>query len=135
MAGHRHKTAERCGAEADTYTVTETYHDNGACASVVRQAKPGYDLGDRTYEKCTYDESGQTLTHFIIRTNGAHITSTYHSEHAFTMVVEVNGKVDHTEYWVGNDHIGGIDSNGNPYGITHAEYTGTPNTGGTIGVG
>ena len=121
-------------ADAGTYTKTETFHENGLLASYACQAKPGYDLGDRTYEKYTYDENGQTLTHHIIRTNGAHITSTYHSENAFTMVVEVNGKVDHTEYWVGNDHIGGIDSNGNPYGITHAEYSGS-GSGGTVGVG
>ncbi len=121
--------------EAERYTITETYHPNGQCASVARQAKPGYDLGDRTYEKYTYDENGQTLTHHIIRTNGWHITGTYHSEDAFTLVIEVNGVVDHTEYWVGNDHIGGIDSNGNPYGITHSQYTGNGGSGGTIGVG
>ena len=121
-------------ADAGTYTKTETFHENGRLASYACQAKPGYDLGDRTYEEYTYDENGQTLTHYIIRTNGAHITSTYHSENAFTMVVEVNGKVDHTEYWVGNDHIGGIDSNGDPYGITHEEYTGS-GSGGTVGVG
>lgn len=121
-------------ADAGTYTKTETFHENGLLASYACQAKPGYDLGDRTYEEYTYDENGQTLTHHIIRTNGAHIKSTYHSENAFTMVVEVNGVVDHTEYWVGNDHIGGIDSNGNPYGITHAEYSGS-GSGGTVGVG
>jgi len=121
-------------ADAGTYTKTETFHENGLLASYACQAKPGYDLGDRTYEKYTYDEKGQTLTHHIIRTNGAHIKSTYHSENAFTMVVEVNGVVDHTEYWVGNDHIGGIDSNGNPYGITHGEYSGS-GSGGTVGVG
>lgn len=121
-------------ADAGTYTKTETFHENGLLASYACQAKSGYDLGDRTYEKYTYDENGQTLTHYIIRTNGAHIKSTYHSENAFTLVVEVNGVVDHTEYWVGNDHIGGIDSGGNPYGITHAEYTGS-GSGGTVGVG
>ena len=49
----------------------------------------------------------------------------YLTEKAFTSVFTYPDGGGHTEYWIGNTHIGGIDSSGTPYGSTHGSYTGT----------
>ena len=119
--------------ETDQAVWTETFHANGKVAAMKCKTKAGQKIDDWTYDEYTYDDSGRTLTHYRIRTNGLHMSSTYHSEKAFTMVTTKDGVVIGTEYWVGNDHIGGIDSNGNPYGQTHDTYQG--NGGSDNGVG
>lgn len=122
------------GAMTDRFgSYAETYHPNGKRAkwSHTVAADSGFDY---TYEEYTYSETGATLTHTKLLTDGRRVVSTYLSEKAFTSVFTYPDGGGHTEYWIGNTHIGGIDSNGTPYGSTHGSYTG-PTAEGTPGKG
>ena len=55
-------------------------------------------------------------------------------EHLGEQEVTTDNGGGHTEYWIGNTMIGGIDSDGNVWGDTFATYSG-PINGGTVGVG
>ena len=120
--------------QAGTYT--ETYYPNGRVAVVCLNADPlaGFDF---TYEESTFDENGTRLTHTKILNSGVVAASTYHYDNSHTTVFTYPGGGGHTEYWYGNNCLGGIDSNGNPWGVTvpGADYSELNYSGGTIGKG
>lgn len=116
-------------------TTTEIYHTNGKTAKRTFTASPsaGFDF---TYEESTYDENGTMLTHTKIRNNGVIGVSTYHYDKSHTTVFTYPDGGGHTEYWYGNNLLGGIGSNGVPWGVTvpGADYSGLDYSG-TIGKG
>ncbi len=116
-------------------TRVETYYPNGSTKKVTFTTLPSAGL-DFTYEESTYDENGTMLTHTKIRNNGIIGVSTYHYDKSHTTVFTYPDGGGHTEYWYGNNLLGGIDSNGNPWGTTvpGADYSGME-YGGTIGKG
>jgi len=116
-------------------TRVETYYPNGSIKKVTFTTLPSAGL-DFTYEESTYDENGTMLTHTKIQNNGIIGVSTYHYDKSHTTVFTYPGGGGHTEYWYGNNLLGGIDSNGNPWGTTvpGADYSGLE-YGGTIGKG
>ncbi len=116
-------------------TTTATYHPNGKVAVKTFTASPsaGFDF---TYEESTYDENGTMLTHTKIQNNGIIGVSTYHYDKSHTTVFTYPDGGGHIEYWYGNNLLGGIGSNGVPWGVTvpGADYSGL-DYGGTIGKG
>lgn len=115
--------------------IKETYHSNGKTATYSFATFPSAGL-DFTYEESIYDENGTWLTHTKIKNDGVIAVSTFHYDKSHTTVFTYPDGGGHTEYWYGNNLLGGIGSNGNPWGVTvpGADYSGL-DYGGSIGKG
>ena len=116
-------------------TVKETYYSNGKTATYSFTTFPSAGL-DFTYEESVYDENGTWLTHTKVKNDGVIAVSTYHYDKSHTTVFTYPDGGGHTEYWYGNNLLGGVDSNGNPWGVIvpGADYSGLDYSG-TIGKG
>ena len=113
---------------------TEYYRADGS-AEKVTQDSYNASPRDGLYMEITYDTNRTPLTRYMLEEDGRKVYSTFHgSWDVVTTVFEYPNGGGHTEYWIGNTMIGGIDSDGNVWGDTVASYNG-PVIGGTVGVG
>ncbi|MBE6918406.1 MAG: hypothetical protein E7469_01830 [Ruminococcaceae bacterium] len=114
---------------------TEYYRADGSLEKVVQDSRNASPRDDKLYTETVYDSNQTVLTKYSLLEDGRKVYTTFHgSWDMMTTVFQYPNGGGHTEYWIGNTMIGGIDSDGNVWGDTFATYNG-PVTGGTVGVG
>lgn len=114
---------------------TEYYRADGSLEKVVQDSRNASPRDDKLYTETVYDSNQTVLTKYSLLEDGRKVYTTFHgSGDMMTTVFQYPNGGGHTEYWIGNTRIGGIDSNGNVWGDTFATYNGSVN-GGTVGVG
>lgn len=119
---------------ANGTVVTEYYRADGSTEKEVRDSRNASPR-DELYTEITYDTNRTPLTRYTLETDGREVHTTFHgSWDRMTTVFRYPNGGGHTEYWIGNTMIGGIDSDGNVWGDTFSTYSG-PVSGGTTGKG